>query len=168
MTRILPFGQGDNPRPVVAPWITARASRARGQGMVEFALVFPIFMAAMLMIFNGGRLMASYLTLTNGVQNGLRTAMIRPCFPLDSGAFAPIETAVNKGLVRLGNPAPTVTCSTSVGPLRGAVPTTIVTLTASMPHALDPVAHALLGGTFATTITISHTASNLVESPASG
>jgi len=142
--------------------------RGSGQAMVEFALVFPLFLAAMLMIFNGGRFMASYLTLTNGVQTGLRVAMIRPCFPSDSGAFAPIEAAVNLGIVRFGNPAPTVTCVTSAGPLRGGVPTTVVTLTASMPHTIDPVAHALLGTSFATSITITHTASNLVESPASG
>jgi Flp pilus assembly protein TadG len=142
--------------------------RSRGQAMVEFALVFPVFVATMLFIMDGARLMAGYLTLVNGAQTGLRQTMIRPCFTSDAGALAPITAAVNKTVFRFGNPAPTVTCTTSAGPLRAGVATTIVTVNVTMDHAFDPVAHYLLGKTFATTITLSHTESNLVESPASG
>ena len=136
--------------------------------MVEFALTFPLFMATLLLIFDGGSLLAAYLTLTHGVQNGLRTAMIRPCVASDPGAVAPIQTSVKRGLLTFGNPDPTITCTTAPGPLRQDVPTIVVTLKASMPYAIDPVFHALLGKTFATTVTLSHQASMSVESPASG
>ena len=146
----------------------AKRRRSRGQGMVEFALVFPLFLATMLLIFDSGRLLATYLTLAHGVQNGLRTAMIRPCVASDTGALDPIKTSVKTGLLKFGNPEPSIECTNGPGPLRQGVPTIVVTVKATMPYAIDPVFHNLLKKAFPTTITLEYTSSMCVESPASG
>ena len=139
----------------------AHHERSRGQGMVEFALVFPLFLATLLLIFDTGRFMANYITLAHGVQNGVRAAIVYPC----PANITNIEAAVNAGLLTFGNAAPTVTCSRSAGPTRGGQPTTVVTVTATMAHQIDPVFHAVLQKAFPTTATISHTATMSVESP---
>jgi Flp pilus assembly protein TadG len=51
--------------------------RFRGQGLVEFALVGPIFFFLVLGIIEGGRLVWTYHTLNNAVKEGTRYALVR-------------------------------------------------------------------------------------------
>ena len=53
-----------------------RASRGRGQAMVEFALVAPIFFLMVFAIIEGGRFMLYYQTLNNAVREGARYAIV--------------------------------------------------------------------------------------------
>jgi Flp pilus assembly protein TadG len=53
----------------------ARA-RSRGQGLVEFALVFPIFLLVLVALFDLGRAVFAYNTLTNAAREGARLAIV--------------------------------------------------------------------------------------------
>lgn len=48
----------------------------RGQALVEFALIIPIFMLVAIGIFEGGRAIYTYNALSNAVNEGLREAIV--------------------------------------------------------------------------------------------
>lgn len=50
--------------------------RPRGQALVEFALVLPILILVLVMIFDGGRLVFAYNTVNNAAREGGREATI--------------------------------------------------------------------------------------------
>ena len=50
--------------------------RSRGQGLVEFALVFPIMMVLLIAVFDMGRLVFAYNDITNSARSGARVAII--------------------------------------------------------------------------------------------
>jgi Flp pilus assembly protein TadG len=54
-----------------------RAKRSgRGQALVEFALVIPIFLLLMVALFDMGRAVFAYNTLTNAAREGARIAIV--------------------------------------------------------------------------------------------
>ena len=53
-----------------------RREGARGQGLVEFALVFPVMMVLLLAIFDVGRLVFAYNDITNAAKVGARVAIV--------------------------------------------------------------------------------------------
>jgi Flp pilus assembly protein TadG len=54
-----------------------RANRhGRGQALVEFALVIPIFLLLMIALFDMGRAVFAYNTLTNAAREGARIAIV--------------------------------------------------------------------------------------------
>jgi Flp pilus assembly protein TadG len=55
---------------------TVRWRDARGQGLVEFALVFPILILLLLAIFDVGRLVFAYNDITNAARDGVRVAIV--------------------------------------------------------------------------------------------
>jgi hypothetical protein len=48
----------------------------RGQALVEFALIVPLFVLMMIGIFEGGRAIFTYNALSNAVREGLREAVV--------------------------------------------------------------------------------------------
>ncbi len=48
----------------------------RGQALVEFALVLPIFLLIVLAVFDVGRLVFTYNSITNGAREGVRLAIV--------------------------------------------------------------------------------------------
>ncbi len=50
--------------------------RERGQSLAEFALVFPIFLLLVVAIFDAGRAVFAYNTVTNGAREGGRLAIV--------------------------------------------------------------------------------------------
>jgi Flp pilus assembly protein TadG len=56
--------------------MTIHRGRARGQSLVEFALVLPIFLVVVLGIFDLGRAVFAYNTLTNAAREGARLAIV--------------------------------------------------------------------------------------------
>ena len=50
--------------------------RRRGQALVEFALILPIFLLVMVALFDLGRAVFSYNTLTNASREGVRLAIV--------------------------------------------------------------------------------------------
>jgi hypothetical protein len=71
-----------------------RMSRRRGQALVEFALVAPIFFLLLFMIIEGGRFVFFYEVLNNATREGARYAIIHgsnaadgcPSGPMPGGA----------------------------------------------------------------------------------
>ena len=54
----------------------SRPSSARGQSLVEFSLVIPIFMLMVFGIVDGGRLIFAYNTVSNAARDGARVAIV--------------------------------------------------------------------------------------------
>lgn len=50
--------------------------RARGQGLVEFALVLPIFLILLMGVFDLGRAVFAYNSVTNAAREGARLAIV--------------------------------------------------------------------------------------------
>jgi hypothetical protein len=57
-----------------------RAAR-RGQALVEFALVIPIFLLVLVALFDLGRAVFAYNTLTNAAREGARMAIVNQHVP---------------------------------------------------------------------------------------
>lgn len=53
-----------------------RMSRARGQSLVEMALILPLFLLVVISIFDLGRAVFAYNTLTNAAREGARFAIV--------------------------------------------------------------------------------------------
>jgi Flp pilus assembly protein TadG len=49
---------------------------SRGQGLVEFALIFPIMILLIVAIFDAGRLVFAYNDITNAARAGARVAIV--------------------------------------------------------------------------------------------
>jgi TadE-like protein len=67
----------------------------RGQGLVEFALVFPIFVLLIFGLFDLGRVVYDYATLSNAARAGLRLAIVNQ-------NIAGIQALVSSSGVALG------------------------------------------------------------------
>jgi Flp pilus assembly protein TadG len=61
---------------VVAPRRAARSHRSRGQALVEFAIVAPIFFVLLFAIIEAGRFILFYETLNNATREGARYAIV--------------------------------------------------------------------------------------------
>jgi Flp pilus assembly protein TadG len=53
-----------------------RCRSDRGQGLVEFALVFPVFILLLLIVFDFGRAIYGYHTISNAARGGARVAIV--------------------------------------------------------------------------------------------
>jgi Flp pilus assembly protein TadG len=58
-----------------------RGRVGRGQALVEFALVLPLFLLFLIAIFDLGRAVFAYNTLTNAAREGARTAIVNQYTP---------------------------------------------------------------------------------------
>ena len=81
----------------------ARAGRSRGQALMEFALVIPIFLLVVVALFDMGRAVFAYNTLTNAAREGARMAIVNQYQPFI------IQTAKQATqIVELDDPSVTV------------------------------------------------------------
>jgi Flp pilus assembly protein TadG len=55
---------------------SGRSQRTRGQALVEFALVIPLFLLLLIALFDLGRAVFAYNTLTNAAREGARIAIV--------------------------------------------------------------------------------------------
>jgi Flp pilus assembly protein TadG len=56
--------------------LSNRARWPRGQSMVEFALIAPVFLVIFIGIFDGGRAIYAFSTVTNAARAGARVAIV--------------------------------------------------------------------------------------------
>jgi hypothetical protein len=80
-----------------------RGNRSAGQGLTEFALVLPIFILVVVSLFDLGRAVFAYNTLTNAAREGARLAIVNQDVPTIV-ARAKAQTAI----VELDDPSVTV------------------------------------------------------------
>ena len=59
----------------------SRAGQRRGQALVEFALIIPIFLLLLVAIFDLGRAVFAFNTLTNAAREGARIAIVNQYEP---------------------------------------------------------------------------------------
>jgi Flp pilus assembly protein TadG len=93
-----------------------RSDRKRGQAMVEFALVIPIFMLVLSGILDFGFALYSRMTVINAAREGARAAIMVPDNTTITSVAqaAAVSSAAGAGLTVS---SPTVTCiQTSVSP----------------------------------------------------
>lgn len=76
-------------------------TRARGQALVEFALVIPIFLLMVFGIIDAGRLIYTYNTVSNAARDGARVAIVNQSTTggttCDTTAAPPAPTAYPLG-----------------------------------------------------------------------
>lgn len=53
-----------------------RVRRQEGQGLVEFALVFPVLILLLMGVFDFGRAIMAYNTVANGARGAMRAAIV--------------------------------------------------------------------------------------------
>jgi Flp pilus assembly protein TadG len=74
-------------------------SPQRGQSLVEFALIIPVFLLLTVMIFDFGRAVYYYSTIHNAAREGARYGVIHPnAFDYDDIRAATINYAIGLGL----------------------------------------------------------------------
>jgi hypothetical protein len=61
--------------------VPRRRARRRGQGLVEFALVLPIFVFVLVALFDLGRAVFAWNTITNAAREGARVAIVNQDVP---------------------------------------------------------------------------------------
>lgn len=129
--------------------------RDRGQSLVEFALVFPLFMLIIFGIVDAGRLIYTYNTVANAARDGARVAIVNQstsgsdtCDTTSATAWSTgcaIESGLGLGLqpadivVEYRNPTDTAACAT---PIIGCIAAVEVTGTY---QPLTPVIGQLIG-----------------------
>ena len=162
--------------------IKFRQHRSRGQGLVEFALIFPVLILALFGVFDFGRAIYAYNTLANAARDGVRIAMVNQngtgtgCVG-GSGATPPDTTKVSavdcatQAAISLGGVTVTVNYYKAITNVTGVADTTactvggpaqvgcraVVTTTYAF-HPVTPVISSLVG-----TINLSSTATEPVE-----
>jgi Flp pilus assembly protein TadG len=91
----------------------------RGQGLVEFALAFPIFILVLFGLFDLGRAVYGFNTISNASREAVRVAIVNQT-PADVEGEA-IKQAVSLGItdqeltIVYGDPDGTGTCPTPIG-----------------------------------------------------
>jgi TadE-like protein len=89
----------------------------RAQGMIEFAIILPVLLLMLMLIFDVGRSIYAYSVIHNAAREGARFGIIHPTDPCLDPPPPMVETVVTK--VRhlasgLDNTSFTVTCPTAV------------------------------------------------------
>ncbi|HXN77985.1 MAG TPA: TadE/TadG family type IV pilus assembly protein, partial [Candidatus Dormibacteraeota bacterium] len=92
-----------------------RRRRQRSQSMVEFAIVAPLLLVLLFAVVDFGRVIYTYITLNQAVNEGVRVAIRdSPLLPSNLDVEAAVRThAVD---VTLANPCPNGPITTAVPP----------------------------------------------------
>jgi Flp pilus assembly protein TadG len=138
-------------------------AREGGQSLVEFALVFPLFMLLIFGIFDAGRLIYTYNTVSNAARDGARVAIVNQstsgtdtCDTTSATAWSvgcALQSAIGLGLqpadvvVQYRDPTDTGPCA---APLIGCIASVEVTGTY---RALTPVIGQIIGDVALTSTT---------------
>jgi Flp pilus assembly protein TadG len=70
-------------RAIRRPALVARRRRGtRGQGLVEFALVLPVFLVLLLALFDAGRVLYAQNTITQAARDAVRLGAVSPSYTL--------------------------------------------------------------------------------------
>ncbi len=89
---------------------------SRGQSLVEFALVIPIFLLLVFALIDMGRLVYINNALSEGAREGARWGSV-DLRSVDAAGRAAVETHAKNSLAAVPNPTVNVTCLDGVGGL---------------------------------------------------
>ena len=130
-----------------------RGLASRGQSLVEFALILPVFLLMLMGLIDGGRAVYSYNTLSNAAREGARMAII------PSNTVAVVKQTVIDKSVALKLTADDVTVSSR---------TPGQPVTVSVSYRFKPVVALVAEKWGADTISMSASASMTVEGDVGG
>ncbi len=130
---------------------TTGRNRSRGQAMVEFALVFPLFILLLAGMIDFGMGLYSYMTIINAARDGARLGATNCHETACSGPVSSRVRAAASGL----NPTVGVACST--GDCTTATTGDSVTVTASYTY------HMIWPLTFGTGIPMASSVTFMIE-----
>lgn len=141
------------PRSILPSILARLRPRNRGQALVEFALILPIFLLLALAAVDLGRVFYSQITVTNAARAGAMTAAAdptswidgAPCSAANKVMCSAIKEAVGS-FVTVGTADVTRTCTG--GCATGAIPANTVTITVTGQFTLaTPLLAMFTGGT---------------------
>lgn len=93
--------------------------RQRGQGLVEFALVFPIIVLLLIATFDMGRAVYAYTSIANAARQGARVAAVNQLYPAGSVTTCaenmPVEDMTSGGTPTWSARACAAAAATSLG-----------------------------------------------------
>lgn len=90
--------------------MSARNASSSGQGLVEFALIFPVLVLVLFGVFDFGRAIFAYNTISNAARQGVRIAIVNQngggtgcsggpaAQPLDTTKVSAVDCAVSAGI----------------------------------------------------------------------
>jgi Flp pilus assembly protein TadG len=92
----------------------------RGQGLVEIALVLPLFLLALFAIVDFGHAVFAYSTLTNAASTGARAGIVLrgPSPTCDSKTKAECAVAIAQAFAGVGFNGPVVVTASCVAPCK--------------------------------------------------
>lgn len=93
----------------------SRRRRSRGQSLVEFALVIPMFLLILFAILDFGFLLYSRITLINAVREGARAAVTQIDNPQGIPPIVKSQVQANATALVWSNVTVVVTCSNAAG-----------------------------------------------------
>jgi Flp pilus assembly protein TadG len=138
-----------------APHAASPPRRRRGQSVVEFALVLPIFLALLLMAVDFGRLFFTYIQVSNAAREAAAYGATQPTDTVGMQARAVQEkntqtqgeSAIDPIVASCANQAgTTITCSSAPG---GAGAGNTLTVTVHQPFRfLTPLVNDMFGNSF--------------------
>ncbi len=133
-----------------------RRGRSRGQSVVEFALVLPVFMLLLLTAIDFGRLFFSFIEMNNAAREGATYAATNPTNTVEIQRHILQETNAQSQVGAGTLSAPTVTCKDTTGAemacssaVGGGGPGNTVTVRATEPFTFfTPFINELFGNNF--------------------
>lgn len=126
-------------------WRLARHEPTRGQSLVEFALILPIFLVVLLGIFDGGRLVFAYNTVNNAAREAGREATVNQTLAdiQARGANHAVALDLSPGAVQVSYlPTTTTPCVVGQPQITTCLAVVLVTYDYS---AATPIISALVG-----------------------
>ena len=114
-----------------------RLRQFRGQSLVEFALVAPLFFMLLFGVMEFGRLVFTWHEVENGTREGMRLAVVRGAESGDPATCGDVQDEFEAQTFGLSGPL-SVSCS-GVGGVRGS------TVTVSATYSYEPIFGTLLG-----------------------
>jgi Flp pilus assembly protein TadG len=136
-----------------------RSDRGRGQALVEFALVIPLFLLLVAGMIDFGLGLNTSITVTNAAREGARLGAVNPI----TASIAAKVTSMTSGLA--GGPTTTITC-TKPGGTTCTLDTTPATMAVAGDTVIVTVAydyHMIWPLAFGNTIHLASTAQFRVE-----
>ena len=124
------------PGPSGTPGFRPKRHRRRGQSLVEFALVIPVFLLVLCGILDFGFALFSRMTVINAAREGAHAGMLETNHALiETDATSSAQAQAASGGLTL--PAPTVTCihgGAALGSCSSAIAGDSVLVEASFPY----------------------------------
>ncbi len=137
----------------------APSDGSRGQNLLEFALVVPVFLLMVFGIIDFGRAIVSYALLSNSAREGARAGIFPGSFSPPGQQDAEIRAAVNSQTLFMGTiPSGDIT----ITPASQASRTSGGTITVAVTYAFTPIT-PLVSNVVGSTITMTAQSTMLIE-----